>query len=176
MLAAADLAVSAQVATELNDIQLILLASLTVGFASTVLRRSAERTRRAVASEAASDERERLSREVHDGVLQALALVSRRSADPLAPGPRSPPAQEVALRRLVASPALTAPGEADLLPLLPAGVSIAAPAGPCCCRLTWRRAGRRGRCGGGQRADARRRAAAWLLVEDEAAAVTVSRA
>jgi signal transduction histidine kinase len=80
-LAAADLAVSAQVATELNDIELILLVSLTVGFASTVLRRSAERTRRAVASEAAMRERERLARAVHDGVLQVLGFVRRRGAE-----------------------------------------------------------------------------------------------
>ena len=80
-LAAADLAVSARVTTELNDVELILLVSLTVGFASTVLRRSAERTRRAVASEAAMRERERLARAVHDGVLQVLGFVRRRGAE-----------------------------------------------------------------------------------------------
>ncbi len=81
VLAVADLAVSAQMATELNDIELILLVSLTVGFASTVVRRSAERTRRAIASEAAMRERERLARAVHDGVLQVLGYLRRRGAE-----------------------------------------------------------------------------------------------
>jgi signal transduction histidine kinase len=46
-----------------------------------VLRRSAERVRRAVASEAAMAERERLARAVHDGVLQVLGYVRRRGAE-----------------------------------------------------------------------------------------------
>ena len=57
----------ARLEAELPDIQLLTLAGLTIGFASTVLRRSAERVRRAVASEAAMAERERLARAVHDG-------------------------------------------------------------------------------------------------------------
>lgn len=77
----ADLAVSARWATELNDIELIVLACVTVGFASTVVRRSAERTRRAIAAEAAMRERERLARAVHDGVLQVLGYVRRRGAE-----------------------------------------------------------------------------------------------
>jgi signal transduction histidine kinase len=71
----------AEVAAELPDIQLLALAGLTIGFASTVLRRSAERVRRAVASEAAMAERERLARAVHDGVLQVLGYVRRRGAE-----------------------------------------------------------------------------------------------
>ncbi|MGH3587440.1 MAG: DUF5931 domain-containing protein, partial [Pseudonocardia sp.] len=59
-----------RIEAELPDMQLLVLAGLTIGFASTVLRRSAERVRRAVASEAAVAERERLARAVHDGVLQ----------------------------------------------------------------------------------------------------------
>jgi signal transduction histidine kinase len=46
-----------------------------------VLRRSAERVRRAVASEATMAERERLARAVHDGVLQVLGFVRRRGAE-----------------------------------------------------------------------------------------------
>ncbi len=75
------LAVSATFRTELGDIELILLVGFVVGFASTVLRRSAERLRRAVASEAAARERERLTRAVHDGVLQVLGLLRRRGAE-----------------------------------------------------------------------------------------------
>jgi signal transduction histidine kinase len=54
---------------------------VTIGFASTVLRRSAERLRHAVASEAGMRERERLARAVHDGVLQVLGYVRRRGAE-----------------------------------------------------------------------------------------------
>lgn len=72
--------VSADLDNELGDIQLVVLTCLTVGFAATVLRRSAERVRRAVAEAAAAAERERLARAVHDGVLQVLAHVKRRGA------------------------------------------------------------------------------------------------
>jgi signal transduction histidine kinase len=65
---------------EVPDIQLLVLAGLTIGFAATVLRRSAERLRRAIASEATMAERERLARAVHDGVLQVLGYVRRRGA------------------------------------------------------------------------------------------------
>jgi signal transduction histidine kinase len=138
-LAAADLAVSAQVATELNDIELILLVSLTVGFASTVLRRSAERTRRAVASEAAMRERERLARAVHDGVLQVLGFVRRRGAELGGPaGELGALAgeQEYALRTLLTTgpAAADAEGGRDLAAALrvlgSSRVTVATPAHP----------------------------------------------
>jgi signal transduction histidine kinase len=91
---------------ELYDIQLLALAGLTIGFASTVLRRSAERVRRAVASEAAMAERERLARAVHDGVLQVLGYVRRRGRElDGAAGELGTLAgeQEVALRTLLTS-------------------------------------------------------------------------
>jgi signal transduction histidine kinase len=127
------------VATELNDIQLILLASLTVGFASTVLRRSAERTRRAVASEAAMRERERLARAVHDGVLQVLGFVRRRGAELGGPRARAGALageQEYALRTLLTTgpAAVDAEGRRDLAAALrvlgSSRVSVATPAHP----------------------------------------------
>jgi signal transduction histidine kinase len=81
VVSAALVGFQARLAAELPDIQLLALAGLTIGFASTVLRRSAERVRRAVASEAAMAERERLARAVHDGVLQVLGFVRRRGAE-----------------------------------------------------------------------------------------------
>lgn len=75
------LAVQAKVSTELGDIQLLVLVGLTIGFAATVLRRSGERLRRAVAAEAAMMERDRLARAVHDGVLQVLGYVKRRGTE-----------------------------------------------------------------------------------------------
>jgi len=92
--------------TELSDIQILVLAGLTVGFASLVLDRAAERLRRAAAEEAAAAERERLARVVHDGVLQVLAHVKRRGAE-LGGGAAElgelAGEQEVALRTLLTS-------------------------------------------------------------------------
>ncbi len=139
LLSAADLAVSARVATELGDIELLLLVGLTIGFAATVLRRSAARVRRAVAAEAAAAERDRLARAVHDGVLQVLGIVARRGAElGGAAGELGTLAgeQEVALRTLLTSgPAATgADGRRDLgaalrVPASPR-VTVAAPAHP----------------------------------------------
>ncbi len=165
-LAAADLAVSARVATELNDIELILLVGLTVGFASTVLRRSAERTRRAIASEAAMRERERLARAVHDGVLQVLGFVRRRGAELGGPaGELGALAgeQEYALRALLTTGPATADAEGrrDLAAALRvlghvAGVGGDARASRRAARAHGRRAGRGGAGGAGQRRRARR--------------------
>ncbi|MDQ4117938.1 MAG: DUF5931 domain-containing protein, partial [Actinomycetota bacterium] len=66
---------------ELGDVELLVLAGLTVGFASRVLQRAAERLRRVSAQQAADAERERLTRQIHDGVLQVLAHVQRRGAE-----------------------------------------------------------------------------------------------
>jgi signal transduction histidine kinase len=71
----------ARLEAELPDIQLLALVGLTIGFASTVLRRSAERVRHAVTSEATMAERARLARAVHDGVLQVLGFVRRRGGE-----------------------------------------------------------------------------------------------
>lgn len=68
-------------ALELGDIQLLMLAGLTLGYASHVLERTAARLRRLVAEQAADAERERLTRSIHDGVLQVLAHVRRRGGE-----------------------------------------------------------------------------------------------
>ncbi len=112
-----------------NSCVLLVLLGTVVGYLVQVARGAEAAYAEAVRREAETRERERLAREVHDGVLQALALVARRSTDPelarLATG------QEQALRRLVAGPAATPTGESDLRALLPAlpGVEVAAPAG-----------------------------------------------
>ncbi|WP_433289142.1 MacS family sensor histidine kinase [Pseudonocardia sp. CA-142604] len=81
VVSAALLAFQAHWRDELSDVQLLVLAGVVIGYASTVLRRSAERLRLAIASEAAMAERERLARAVHDGVLQVLGFVRRRGAE-----------------------------------------------------------------------------------------------
>lgn len=136
---AALLAVSARPATEVGDIELIVLTSLTVGFAATVLRRSAERVRRAVAAAAAAAERERLARAVHDGVLQVLAHVKRRGTQlggPAAELGTLAGEQEIALRTLLTTGPATADADgrrdlaAALRTLASGRVTVAAPAHP----------------------------------------------
>ncbi|MEJ3657066.1 DUF5931 domain-containing protein [Actinomycetes bacterium KLBMP 9759] len=73
--------VQARIEAELPDIQLLVLVGVSIGFASTVVRRNAEQLRAAITSEAAMMERDRLARAVHDGVLQVLGYVRRRGAE-----------------------------------------------------------------------------------------------
>lgn len=103
---------------ELGDIQLLVLAGLTVGFAAHVLERTAARLRRLAAEQAAAAERERLTRSIHDGVLQVLAHVRRRGAE-LGGGATElgvlAGEQETALRALLTGPGTTdASGRRDL--------------------------------------------------------------
>ena len=133
------LAVSARLEDELYDIQMIVLVAIAIGFASTVLRRQAERLRVAVAAQAAMAERERLARAVHDGVLQVLGFVRRRGRELGGPAEdlgALAGEQEVALRTLLTSgpDVADADGRRDLaaaLRTLASGrVSVSTPAHP----------------------------------------------
>jgi len=117
---------------------LMLLAAYAVGTLVRLSETSQIRLQRAIELEAATRERERLARDIHDGVLQVLALVKRRGAGldgeagELA---RLAGEQEAALRALVTGPTASAVddnAEVDLMTLLgpyaSATVSIAAPA------------------------------------------------
>lgn len=124
---------------ELGDVELLVLAGLTVGFASRVLERTAARLRRLVAEQAADAERERLTRSIHDGVLQVLAHVQRRGAElggAAAELGRLAGEQEVALRTLLAGGAghADASGHRDLgaalRTLSSPRVTVSAPAHP----------------------------------------------
>lgn len=157
-----------------NGIVLLLLAGSVVGYVVQLAREAERAHARAVQVQAATAERERLSRQVHDGVLQALALVSRRSQDPeLAALAES---QEVALRRLVAGPVVTRAGESDLRPLLPhqPEVEIAAPADPVLLPSSVARELADAVAAAVDNALSHGGTRAWVLVEDEAATVTVS--
>jgi signal transduction histidine kinase len=117
---------------------LMLLAALAVGYLVSIADASQRRLERAIEIEAASRERERLARDIHDSVLQVLALVKRRGAaldgeaGELA---RLAGEQEAALRTLVtgrSSETVDEHAEVDLMALLEpyasATVSIASPA------------------------------------------------
>ncbi|WP_236048992.1 MacS family sensor histidine kinase [Paractinoplanes ovalisporus] len=117
---------------------LMLLAAIAVGYLMRIAQVAQERLERAVELEAATRERERLARDIHDSVLQVLALVKRRGAGldgeagELA---RLAGEQEAALRSLVAGRQTSEPvgDELDLMALLHpyAGpdVTVSGPAG-----------------------------------------------
>ncbi|MFE0019965.1 MacS family sensor histidine kinase [Amycolatopsis sp. NPDC059021] len=87
-----------------RDGVLLCASALLVGMAATTARRSAERLARALRTEAATAERERLARTIHDSVLQVLARVRRRGGElggEAAELARLAGEQEIALRALV---------------------------------------------------------------------------
>lgn len=169
----------------LNGPILLMLAGVAVGYVSALAGRAERALQRATEIEAASRERERLARGIHDSVLQVLALVQRRGAEvggEAAEIGRLAGQQEAALRALIAADADPAPpsGEQDLRSLLAqqagAQVSLVTPAGPVL--LPGRAA---------QEAAAAVRAAldnvrqhgggtarAWVLIDDEGAEVSVT--
>jgi signal transduction histidine kinase len=121
------------------SIFLLFVTGLVVGYVSSLARR-AEAVRTAAArAAAATAERERLARDIHDSVLQVLALVSRRGVEiggePAELG-RLAGEQERILRALVAGTTSTVDGLGDLGQAVRAevarrpGVTLAAPAGP----------------------------------------------
>lgn len=98
-----DAAVTAATA---RGVVLLLLAGLAVGYMSWMSERAELRFAQAVALEARSREREQLARSIHDSVLQVLSLVSRRGAEAggeAAELGRMAGEQEARLRALVAS-------------------------------------------------------------------------
>jgi signal transduction histidine kinase len=158
-----------------NSLVLLLLVGTVVGYLVTLARQAETAYAQAVQLQAATAERERLSRSVHDGVLQALALVSRRSGDPELAALAAE--QESSLRRLVAGPAVALPaGAADLRPLLPGGadLQVAAPASPV---LLPAPVARELAAAVGAAVDNARThggGSVWLLVEDESDGVRVT--
>jgi signal transduction histidine kinase len=100
-----------------------LAVGLAVGMAAQTARRAHAELERATRLAAVLEERERLSRQVHDGAIQVLALVSRRGREiggPTAELAELAGEQERALRRLVSAGAAAMPVGAlvDLVPML----------------------------------------------------------
>ncbi|MCX0243418.1 MacS family sensor histidine kinase [Streptomyces drozdowiczii] len=90
----------------LHNVMLVWVASIAIGYVVEVARASERTLARALEIEAATRERERLARDIHDGVLQVLAMVQRRGAaigGEAAELGRMAGEQEVALRTLVSS-------------------------------------------------------------------------
>src|SRR5690606_35596605 len=106
-----------------HNVILVSIASIAIGYGVEVARASERTLARPLGSEAATRERERLARDIHDSVLQVLAMVQRRGAvigGEAAELGRMAGEQEVALRTLVSggllptarAPRETAPGPA----------------------------------------------------------------
>ncbi|MFI1188105.1 MacS family sensor histidine kinase [Streptomyces californicus] len=89
-----------------HNVLLVWVASIAIGYVVEVARASERTLARALEIEAATRERERLARDIHDSVLQVLAMVQRRGAaigGEAAELGRLAGEQEVALRTLVSS-------------------------------------------------------------------------
>lgn len=90
----------------LHNVLLVWVASIAIGYVVEVARASEATLARALEIEAATRERERLARDIHDSVLQVLAMVQRRGTalgGEAAELGRMAGEQEVALRTLVSS-------------------------------------------------------------------------
>jgi signal transduction histidine kinase len=116
-----------------------LAVGLAIGLAAQTARHAHADLQRAARLAASLEERERLSREVHDGAIQVLALVARRGRE--IGGPTTELAelageQERALRRWVSDAGARFPEgtETDLVPVLRSRasdrVSVSLPASP----------------------------------------------
>ncbi len=176
----------------LHNLVLLVMAGGTVGFATQLYERLRRQAAAAVEAAAAARERERLARDIHDSVLQVLSYVQRRGSDiggEAGELGRMAGEQEVRLRALISgrapdrdnSPgAVGQAGEVDLLGALRAlagpRVEVNGPAGPVLlpgeqCRGL---AAAVGACLDNVARHAGPAARAWVLVEDEPEAVTVS--
>ena len=172
----------------LNGLVLLLLAGVIVGHVSRLAAELEAERQRVTEVEAAGRERERLARDIHDSVLQVLALVQRRGAEAggaAAELGRLAGQQEAALRALVGSAAGgtaagAAPGNVDLrsvmLPAQTDRVTVSVPAQPVL--VSNAAAGELASAVHAALDNVRRhcgeRARAWVLVEDEPGLVTVT--
>jgi signal transduction histidine kinase len=185
VISAADLAERQALARgTFNGIVLLLITGVVGGYVVRLGVRAETAVDRAARLEAATAERERIAREIHDSVLQVLALVSRRGRDlggDAGELGRLAGEQEAALRSLVAaSPPPAHAGELDLRSLVEtfAGprVTVSCPANPVPLPAATARAvaAATGEALDNVRRHAGDDASAWVLVEDEGAVVTVS--
>lgn len=169
----------------LNGSILLLLAGTVVGYVSLLATRAEQALQHATEVEAASKERERLARSIHDSVLQVLAMVQRRGVEAggtAADLGRLAGEQEAALRALIAddTQVTASSGELDLCALLNREaspvVSVVTPADPVLLdgdTATELTAAVRAALDNVHR-HCGPQARAWVLIDDEGAAVGVT--
>jgi signal transduction histidine kinase len=171
----------------LNGVVLLLLAGVITGHLARLAAEVEAERQHVAAVEAASRERERLARDIHDSVLQVLALVQRRGAEAggeAAELGRLAGQQETALRALVGgtppAAASAAGDDVDLCALVlraqAEGVTVSVPAQAV--RLEKMAAAELASAVRAALDNVRRhcgeQARAWVLVEDEPGLVTVT--
>ncbi|MDO5629856.1 MAG: DUF5931 domain-containing protein [Mobilicoccus sp.] len=115
LIAIADLVViGVPTDTTIHNIVILLLLGALVGYCADLAREGQRALKDAAEVRAASAERERLARSVHDGVLQALSFVHRRGLEiggEAADLGRLAAEQERALRELIRAPVVAAASE-----------------------------------------------------------------
>ncbi|MDX2541373.1 MacS family sensor histidine kinase [Streptomyces sp. WI04-05B] len=184
-----------------HNVILVWVASIAIGYVVEVARASERTLARALEIEAATRERERLARDIHDSVLQVLAMVQRRGAvlgGEAGELGRMAGEQEVALRALVSGglvpesgapasgAAVHAAGEPDspdpvdlrtlLVPYATSTITLSEPGAP----VPLARAAAKelaaavGAALDNVRKHAGEGARAWILVEDEPDSVVVT--
>ncbi len=190
VVSACDLSIRAEVTgTTWGNIFLLLLAAGMVGYATALVQQAAETRAQAERVAAAMQERARLARIVHDGVLQVLALVQRRGAElggDAAELGRLAGEQEVALRAFVQSSDVAraadaaSSGETDLVAALSRfgsrAVTVSGPgdAVPLRAQVAAELVAAVGACLDNVRRHVGEQAPAWVLVEDLGAKVVVT--
>ncbi|TDC82226.1 sensor histidine kinase [Micromonospora sp. KC606] len=185
LLGVADLAARGFSTPSVTGLILLLLAGVIVGHVARLAVTAEERMQRAVELEAATRERERLARGIHDSVLQVLALVQRRGAHLAGEAgelARLAGEQEAALRALIAGgdpvPAAAEDDALDLRALLgryaSAAVSVSVPATPVPLPARTAREVAAATVAALDNVERHAGGRAWVLVEDEGEMVTVS--
>ena len=166
-----------------NNIVLLALTGSVVGYTVDLARRGEAALSRALAVSAAAAERERLSRDIHDGVLQVLALVGRRGRElggEAAELGVLAAEQEQSLRALMGASAQEVAGEIDVRALLTAYaspvVTVSTPATPVVLAAARARelAAAVGAALANVAAHAGPTARAWVLLEHEGDELVVS--
>jgi signal transduction histidine kinase len=171
--------------TSLDGPVILLMAAMLAGYIAKLTTRAEQAMQEATEIEAASRERERLARTIHDSVLQVLAMVQRRGAEfggPAAEIGRLAGEQEAALRALITADEQIPPplGELDLNVQLArdaeAFVSVITPAMPV---LLNEKSVRETTAAVREAIDNVRRhcgdsARAWVLIDDEGPEVSVT--
>lgn len=172
-----------------HNVILVWVAGVAIGYVVEVARASERILARALRIEAATRERERLARDIHDGVLQVLAMVQRRGnqvGGEAAELGRLAGEQEAALRTLISGgpppgaddPAAAGPHDLRTLlaPYAGTRVTLSTPGAPvlldpdAAAELT----AAVGAALDNVRAHVGDRARAWILIEDEPDAVLVT--